>query len=247
MSENPVQTDPVLEALNLNVRARGKGILQNVSMYVAARQIFGIIGPSGAGKSTLLRCFNRLSDLTPGIEVRGDVRLKGHSMYSAGTDVNALRARVGMLFQEPVVFPTDIRSNVLFGARRLRRFSKADEAALLEASLREAALWEEVRDRLTQPAGNLSVGQQQRVSVARALANRPILLLADEPTATVDPANQDRIIELIARSCEEESVGLLLVTHSDAVASRFSRVERLEKINRVAGVNALAAGVGGVR
>ena len=222
MSENPAQTDPVLEALNLNVRARGKGILQDVSLCVAARQIFGIIGPSGAGKSTLLRCFNRLSDLTPGIEVQGDVRLKGHSMYSAETDVNALRARVGMLFQEPVVFPTDIRSNVLFGARHLRRFSKADEAALLEASLREASLWEEVRDRLTHPAGNLSVGQQQSLCLARTLAVQPEVLLMDEPTSALDPRSTGAIEELMLQLKLRHSI--VLVTHNLAQARRVACV-----------------------
>lgn len=222
MSENSFQPNSVLEALDLNVRARGQGILKSVSMRVAAGQIFAIIGPSGAGKSTLLRCFNRLSEITPGIEVRGDVRLKGHSVYAPGTDVNALRARVGMLFQEPVVFPTDIRGNVLFAARRLRRLSKADEAVLLEASLRDAALWEEVRDRLAQPAGNLSVGQQQRLCLARTLAVQPEVLLMDEPTSALDPRSTEAIEELMLQLKLRHSI--VLVTHNPAQARRVSCV-----------------------
>jgi phosphate transport system ATP-binding protein len=222
MSDNTAQTNAVLEALQLDVRARGKGILQNVSMRVAAGQIFGIIGPSGAGKSTLLRCFNRLSELTSGIEVRGDVRLKGRSVYSAGTDVNALRARVGMLFQEPVVFPTDIRSNVLFGARRLRKLSKTDEADLAETSLRDVALWEEVRDRLAQPAGNLSLGQQQRLCLARTLAVQPEVLLMDEPTSSLDPRSTGAIEELMLQLKSRHSI--VLVTHNLAQARRVSCV-----------------------
>jgi len=222
MSDNTAQTNAVLEALQLDVRARGKGILQNVSMRVAAGQIFGIIGPSGAGKSTLLRCFNRLSELTSGIKVRGDVRLKGRSVYSAGTDVNALRARVGMLFQEPVVFPTDIRSNVLFGARRLRKLSKTDEADLAETSLRDVALWEEVRDRLAQPAGNLSLGQQQRLCLARTLAVQPEVLLMDEPTSSLDPRSTGAIEELMLQLKSRHSI--VLVTHNLAQARRVSCV-----------------------
>jgi phosphate transport system ATP-binding protein len=222
MSESQTQTPPVLEVRDLGVRAKGKVILQNVSMRVAEGHIFGIIGPSGAGKSTLLRCFNRLSELTPGIEVRGDVRLKGRSVYASGTDVNTLRARVGMLFQEPVVFPTDIRGNVLFGARRLRRLSKAGEASLVESSLRDVALWEEVRDRLAQPAGTLSVGQQQRLCLARALAVQPEVLLMDEPTSALDPRSTGAIEELMQQLKSRHSI--VLVTHNLAQARRISDV-----------------------
>lgn len=220
MSETNPQPSPLLEALDLDVRARGKVILQNVSMRVAAGQIFGIIGPSGAGKSTLLRCFNRLSELTPGIHVRGDVRLNGRSVYARGTDVDALRARVGMLFQEPVVFPTDIRGNVLFGARRLRRLSKAEEEGVVESSLRDVALWEEVRDRLSQPAGTLSVGQQQRLCLARALAVQPEVLLMDEPTSALDPRSTGAIEKLMLQLKVRHSI--VLVTHNMAQARRVS-------------------------
>src|SRR6187402_2852239 len=146
----PVATDiaPILEARNLEVRAQGKPLVRRVNFAVRPGQVFGIIGPSGAGKSTLLRALNRLTDLIPGLRVTGDVTLHGQSIYARGTDVNALRAKIGMLFQQPVVFPTSIAENVLFGARRLRSLSRSDRAELIESALTEAALWNEVKDRL---------------------------------------------------------------------------------------------------
>jgi phosphate transport system ATP-binding protein len=222
MSEDTAQTIPVLETLDLDVRIRGKTILQGVSMRVAREQIFGIIGPSGAGKSTLLRCFNRLSEISPGIEIRGDVRFNGNSVYTVGANVNALRSRIGMLFQEPVVFPTDIRGNVLSAARRLRRLSKVNEDDLVEASLRDVALWEEVRDRLSQNAANLSVGQQQRLCLARTLAVQPEVLLMDEPTSALDPKSARAIEELMLHLKARHTI--VIVTHNILQASRLCDV-----------------------
>ena len=211
MFENIPCKNIVLETLNLEVQVRERTILQNISLQVASGEILGIIGPSGAGKSTLLRCFNRLSELTPGLRVRGEVRLMGSSIYAPELDVNVLRARVGMLFQEPVVFPVDIRENVLFGARRLRKLSKGEQDELVESKLREVALWEEVRDRLKQPAAKLSVGQQQRLCLARTLAVRPEVLLMDEPTSALDPRSTSAIEELLLEMKSRHSIVLSLI------------------------------------
>jgi len=193
MSE-PCSTPPihalqsVVRVRDLAVFAHGKPLLRKTSFDVQPNQVFGIIGPSGAGKSTLLRALNRLTDLIPSLRVTGEVRLRDESIYAAGVDVNTLRGRIGMLFQQPVVFPTSIEENVLFGAKRLRPLHRGARRELIESALREAALWEEVRDRLGASALALSVGQQQRLCLARALAVEPEVILMDEPTSALDPS-----------------------------------------------------------
>jgi phosphate transport system ATP-binding protein len=211
---------PLLEARNLAVRAGDRLLLREVSFGVSPGQVFGIIGPSGAGKSTLLRCLNRLNDLTPGLSVSGDVLCGGTSIYTPGTDVNALRARVGMLFQQPVIFPTSIAENVLFGAKRLRALGRGERTALVESALREAVLWDEVKDRLRGSATTLSVGQQQRLCLARALAVQPEVILMDEPTSSLDPRSMQAIEELIVRLKERHTI--IIVTHNVAQARRLT-------------------------
>lgn len=210
----------VLEVRNLNVAAAGKPLVRDVCFDVHAGQVFGIIGPSGAGKSTLLRALNRLTDLIPGLRVTGQVRLCGEPIYGAGVDVNDIRARIGMLFQQPVVFPASIAENVLFGAKRLRSLSRSERRELIESSLREAALWEEVKDRLRAPALTLSVGQQQRLCLARALAVQPEIILMDEPTSALDPRSTQAIEELILRLKARHAI--VLVTHNVAQARRVA-------------------------
>ena len=211
---------PVLEVRGLSVHAGAKPLLRNVNFSVGRGQVFGLIGPSGAGKSTLLRCLNRLCDLIPGLRVTGDVTLHGTSIYRAGTDVNALRARVGMLFQQPVVFPASVEENVLFGAQRLRPLRRADRAALVESALREAALWDEMKDRLRTAATHLSVGQQQRLCLARTLAVQPEIILMDEPTSALDPKSTQAIEDLIVRLKTRHTI--VLVTHNVAQARRVT-------------------------
>jgi phosphate transport system ATP-binding protein len=201
----------VVEVDNVSVRAGDRPLLQGASLKIPEKEVFGIIGPSGGGKSTLLRVINRLSDLT-GVKVTGDVRLHGKSIFASGTDVDALRARVGMLFQQPVTFPTTIRENVLFGAKRLRRMSHAEQDECVEAALREAAIWDEVKDRLRTPAGKLSVGQQQRLCLARTLATKPEVILMDEPTSALDPRSTEAIEALVKRLKEHHTI--VLVTHN---------------------------------
>jgi len=211
---------PLLDVRNLNVRTSGRLLLRNVHLQLTSGQVLGIIGPSGAGKSTLLRAMNRLTDLIPGLQVTGEVRLHGASINAPGVDVNAIRARVGMLFQQPVVFPASIADNVIFGAKRLRRLSRSEQRCLVEESLREAALWGEVCDRLNAPAQSLSVGQQQRLCLARTLAVKPEVILMDEPTSALDPKSTQAIEDLILRLKERHTI--VLVTHNVAQARRVT-------------------------
>jgi phosphate transport system ATP-binding protein len=214
------ETQPVLRVCDLSVMANGKPILSNVHFAVPEHQVFGIIGPSGAGKSTLLRTLNRLTDLIPALRVTGEVALRGRSIRAPGLDVNTLRTRIGMLFQQPVIFPASIEENVLFGAKRLKSLRGSARAELAEKALREAALWDEVRDRLKSPALALSVGQQQRLCLARALAVEPEVLLMDEPTSALDPKATLAIEELILRL--KSRCTIVLVTHNVAQARRVT-------------------------
>lgn len=214
------RSELVLEVQNLSVRAGGRSILSNVSMEVRSNQVFGIIGPSGAGKSTLLRCLNRLSDLTPELGLSGEVRFRGCSIFGREVDVDALRQRIGIVFQQPVVFPVSVVENVLFGAQRLRRLSRGQREDCAEAALREAALWDEVKDRLRTPARALSVGQQQRLCLARTLAVSPEILLMDEPTSALDPRSTRLIEDLILQLRQTRAV--VLVTHDVEQARRVT-------------------------
>ncbi len=218
----PVAADiaPILETRGLGVSVEKRPLIRNVNLAVRPGQVFGIIGPSGAGKSTLLRALNRLTDLIPSLRVRGEVRFHGQSIHGPGVDVNALRAKVGMLFQQPVIFPTSIAENVLFGAKRLRRISRDERAALVESALVEAALWHEVKDRLRSPAAALSVGQQQRLSLARTLAVQPEIILMDEPTSALDPKSTQAIEELVVRLKYRHTI--VIVTHNVAQARRLT-------------------------
>lgn len=211
---------PILRVADLTVQAHGRTIIRGVSFAVAPGQVFGIIGPSGAGKSTLLRTLNRLTDLIPGLHVSGEVALRGRSIFAPETDVNALRAKVGLLSQQPVVFPVSVAENVLFGAKRLRSLSCSARVELVEAALTEAALWAEVKDRLRAPAASLSMGQQQRLCLARTLAVEPDVILMDEPTSALDPRSTQAIEELIVRLKARRTI--VLVTHNVGQARRVT-------------------------
>jgi phosphate transport system ATP-binding protein len=212
--------DPLLQTRGLEVRSGGRTILRSVDLAIRPGQVFGLIGPSGAGKSTLLKCLNRLVDLAPGLAVRGDVLLRGRSIYGRDVDVDALRAQVGILFQQPVVFPGDVVHNVVFGVRHVRRLGRAALAEVAERALREAALWDEVKDRLHEPAARLSLGQQQRLCLARTLAVGAEIILMDEPTSALDPRATEAIEQLILRLKERHTI--VLVTHDLAQARRVT-------------------------
>jgi phosphate transport system ATP-binding protein len=211
---------PILSIRQLGVRAGGKALLRGVSLDITPRQVYGVIGPSGAGKSTLLRCLNRLVDLSPGFRVEGDVLFHGRSIYARDVDPDALRARIGMLFQQPAVFPTTIYRNVLFGVRHLGKVPRKDWPQIAERALQEASLWREVQDRLHDSALALSVGQQQRLCLARTLATAPEVILMDEPTSALDPRSTEAIEELILRLKERHTI--VLVTHNVKQARRVT-------------------------
>ena len=213
----------VLSAANLRVRAQSRTLLRDIDLSIHRHDVFGIIGPSGAGKSTLLKVFNRLVDLeSPPLVVEGRVELHGEDLYSPTLDPDHLRRRVGTLFQQPVIFPKSVRENALFGVRHHERLSRFDIDERLEESLRSTALWDEVKDRLDDAASTLSVGQQQRLCLARALAVRPEMLLMDEPTSALDPRSTEAIENLI--SALSRRLTVVLVTHDLAQARRVASV-----------------------
>lgn len=218
--KQPAPAEAIISTRALTVRAGEREILRNVNLSIQPQQVFGIIGPSGAGKTTLLKCLNRLIELTPGLRVSGDVQFHQSSIYAANLDVDALRARIGILFQQPVVFPKSILQNVIFGTRHLGKVPRKDLPDVAERALREAALWNEVKDRLRESALRLSVGQQQRLCLARTLAVNPEVILMDEPTSALDPKSTEAIEELILQFKHKRTI--VLVTHNFAQARRVT-------------------------
>ena len=214
------KNSPLLRVRNLSVSIGKAAILDNISLEVPHRTVFGLVGPSGAGKSTLLRCLNRMIEMTPGARVTGSIHFHGQDIFAPTVDSDVLRTRIGMIFQQPVVFPTSIERNVLFGIRRLRRLSRSEGTDLVEKSLHEAALWDEVKDRLHASAQVLSIGQQQRLCLARTLATDPEIILMDEPTSALDARSTEAIESLILRLKTERTI--VLVTHNLGQARRVT-------------------------
>ncbi|MDW8025457.1 MAG: phosphate ABC transporter ATP-binding protein PstB [Armatimonadota bacterium] len=194
--------------------------LKNINLDIPANCIFAIIGPSGCGKSSLLRCLNRMNDLIPDAKVSGEVFLDGVNIYDKGIHPVELRRRVGMVFQKPNPFPMSIFDNVAYGPRIHGIKDKRLLSEIVEKALREAVLWDEVKDILHRPAFTLSGGQQQRLCIARALAVEPDVLLLDEPCSALDPASTLRIEELMLEL--KEHLTIVLVTHNMFQASRVA-------------------------
>ena len=204
----------------LSFRYGSRIALQDVSMRIAERRITALIGPSGCGKSTFLRCLNRMNDTIPGARAEGSVRIDGRDVYAADTDVVALRKKVGMVFQRPNPFPQSIFDNVAFGPRVLGTHRGGSLAEVVEKSLRAADLWNEVKDALRQDALGLSLGQQQRLCIARAVAVAPEVILMDEPCSALDPIATLRIEELMGALKERYTI--VIVTHNMQQAARVS-------------------------
>jgi phosphate transport system ATP-binding protein len=205
---------------DLNFFYGSKQSLFGVNVSFAANAVTALIGPSGCGKSTLLRTLNRIYSLYPGQKATGQVLLDGEDVLSPRVNVAALRARIGMVFQKPTPFPMSIFDNVAYGVRLYEKIGKADLANRVEDSLRRAALWEEVKDKLHQSGLSLSGGQQQRLCVARGIAVKPEILLLDEPASALDPISTARLEETIAELKTDYTI--VIVTHNMGQAARLS-------------------------
>ncbi len=216
VSDSPAET--VFEVDDVTVQYAGVPAIKNVEMVVPKNQITAFIGPSGCGKSTLLRAFNRTNDLIPSASMTGSIRYHGHDLYAAKVDPVEVRRRIGMVFQKPNPFPKSIYDNVAFGPRSLKIKTDMDE--LVEESLRSAALWDEVKDKLDESGYSLSGGQQQRLCIARAIAVKPEVILMDEPCSALDPVATHRIEDLMAEL--KASYTIVIVTHNMQQAARAS-------------------------
>nr|WP_200819802.1 MULTISPECIES: phosphate ABC transporter ATP-binding protein PstB [unclassified Azospirillum] len=194
--------------------------LRDINLDLREREVTAFIGASGSGKSTLLRVLNRIYDLYPGQRAEGEVLLDGQNILSPRQDPNLLRARVGMVFQKPTPFPMTIHDNIAFGIKLYERLGRSELEARVEQALRDAALWDEVKDKLQQSGLSLSGGQQQRLCIARAIATRPAVLLLDEPTSALDPISTAKCEELIDQLKDRYTIAI--VTHNMQQATRIS-------------------------
>ena len=194
--------------------------LNNVSIEISEKSITALIGPSGCGKSTFLKTLNRMNDLIPGVKITGDIRYGGMDIFSGEVDVNNLRKEIGMVFQKPNPFPMSIYDNVAYGPRTHGVTNKVELDGIVEQALRDAAIWDEVKDRLKKNALGMSGGQQQRMCIARALAVKPKILLMDEPTSALDPISTSKIEELVVEFKEKYTI--VMVTHNMQQAVRVS-------------------------
>ena len=194
--------------------------LKNVNLNIASGEITAFIGPSGCGKSTFLKSLNRMNDLVEGCRITGDIRLMGEDIYDKNMDVSVLRRRVGMVFQKPNPFPMSVYDNIAYGPRTHGVKKKAELDEIVEKSLRNAAIWDELKDRLKKSALGLSGGQQQRLCIARALAVKPEVILMDEPTSALDPISTSKIEDLVMDIKNEYTI--VMVTHNMQQAVRVS-------------------------
>jgi phosphate transport system ATP-binding protein len=211
---------PAIQAKDFRFSYGGPLVLKGINLSLPRKAVTAIIGPSGCGKSTFLRSINRMHDLLPGAKYEGDVLLHGKSIFGSKVDVVSLRLRVGMVFQRPNPFPKTIFENVAYGPGLNRLVAKRDLPDLVERCLRQAALWDEVKDRLDEPGIGLSGGQQQRLCIARALGNQPEVLLMDEPCSALDPIATQKVEELIVELKKDYTI--VIVTHNMQQAARVS-------------------------
>ena len=211
---------PVISAKDLNLWYGDFKALKNISLDVGEREITALIGPSGCGKSTFLKTLDRMNDLVPGIKITGSLEYRGQDIYAPTVDVTWLRRQIGMVFQKPNPFPMSIYDNIAYGPRTHGIRGKKELDEIVERSLRGAAIWDEVKDRLKKSALGLSGGQQQRICIARALAVEPDILLMDEATSALDPISTSKIEDLIADLKNRYTI--IIVTHNMQQAARVS-------------------------
>jgi phosphate transport system ATP-binding protein len=216
--ETAAEREAVFELRDVTVTYSGKPAVRDIGFDVARNEITALIGPSGCGKSTLIRCLNRMNDLIPGAEVKGSVLYHGQDLYGPGVDAVEVRKRIGMVFQKPNPFPKSIYDNIAFGPRVLGM--KGDMDQIVEKALHDAALWDEVKDRLKANAFGMSGGQQQRLCIARCLAVEPDVILMDEPCSALDPISTGKIEDLMLDLEREYSI--VIVTHNMQQAARVS-------------------------
>ena len=208
------------EVKNMDLYYGSFHALKNINIAIPEKEITAFIGPSGCGKSTFLKSLNRMNDLVEGCRISGDIKLDGVDIYKDKMDVNVLRKRVGMVFQKPNPFPMSVYDNIAFGPRTHGIHSKVKLDDIVEKSLRDAAIWDELKDRLKKSALGLSGGQQQRLCIARALAVKPEVLLMDEPTSALDPGSTMKVEELMSELKKNYTV--VIVTHNMQQAARIS-------------------------
>lgn len=211
--------EPILRAENVSVTYGSFQALRGVNLDIPKNQVVAFIGPSGCGKSTLLRCFNRLNDLIPRTKVGGKVTYQGVDIYGDKVDPVQVRRRIGMVFQKPNPFPKSIYDNIAFGAK-INGYKKSEMDEIVERSLRQAALWEEVKDKLKESGLSLSGGQQQRLCIARTVAIEPDVVLMDEPASALDPISTRKVEELIQEL--KENYTIVIVTHNMQQATRVA-------------------------
>ncbi|HSB55337.1 MAG TPA: phosphate ABC transporter ATP-binding protein PstB [Gemmatimonadales bacterium] len=219
-AREPERGGPAVDVREFSFWYGSRQVLRNLTFALERKAVTAIIGPSGCGKSTFLRSINRLNDLIPGVRHAGDILLEGRSVFGPAADLVTLRQRVGMVFQRPNPFPKSIFDNVAFGPALNRLVPRRDLPDLVERCLRQAALWDEVKDRLEEPGTGLSGGQQQRLCIARALGNQPEVLLMDEPCSALDPIATQRVEELIVELKRDYTI--VIVTHNMQQAARVS-------------------------
>lgn len=205
---------------NMNLWYGESHALKDINLNIEEKSITALIGPSGCGKSTFIKSLNRMNDLIPNVKIEGNIKYKGHDIYSPDVDVNELRREIGMVFQKPNPFPMSIYDNVAYGPRTHGIRSKAMLDEIVEKSLQNAAIWDEVKDRLKKSALGLSGGQQQRLCIARALAVEPRVLLMDEPTSALDPISTAKVEELAVEL--KNNYSIIMVTHNMQQAARIS-------------------------
>ncbi|HCK85568.1 MAG TPA: phosphate ABC transporter ATP-binding protein [Ruminococcaceae bacterium] len=218
--EKEMENNGIISVSGLNLRYGEHQALKDINIEIERNSITALIGPSGCGKSTFLKTLDRMNDLIPGVKITGDVRYNGDDIFSPSVDVSELRRQIGMVFQKPNPFPMSIYDNVAYGPRTHGIRSKAKLDETVERSLRGAAIWDEVKDRLKKNALGLSGGQQQRLCIARALAVEPEVLLMDEPTSALDPISTSKIEELAINLKEKYTI--IIVTHNMQQAVRIS-------------------------